>query len=68
MKKTWVEWLHELPVDGTLRDFLTVHGLAVEPNFSWTDAPETTRALIDALVTDLSGAVRDPVAAKLRAA
>jgi hypothetical protein len=45
-----------------------VHGLAVEPNFSWTDAPETTRALIDALVNDLSGAVRDPVAAKLRAA
>jgi len=68
MKKTWIEWLHELPVDGALRDFLTVHGLAVEPNFSWTDAPETTRALIDALVNDLSGAVRDPVAAKLRAA
>ena len=68
MKKTWIEWLHELPVDGALRDFLTANGLGMPPDFAWTDAPETTRALIDALVTDPSGAVRDPVAAKLRAA
>lgn len=68
MKKTWIEWLHELPVDGALRDFLTAHGLAMAPDFAWTDAPETTKALIDALVNDPSGTVRDPVAAKLRAA
>lgn len=68
MKKTWIEWLHELPVDAALRDFLTAHGLAMAPDFAWTDAPETTRALIDALVNDPSGSVRDPVAAKLRAA
>ena len=68
MKKTWIEWLHELPVDAALRDFLTAHGLAVAPDFAWTDAPETTRALIEALVNDPGGTVRDPVAAKLRAA
>lgn len=68
MKKTWIEWLHELPVDAALRDFLTAHGLAMAPDFAWTDAPETTKALIDALVNDPSGTVRDPVAAKLRAA
>ena len=68
MKKTWIEWLHELPVDGALRDFLTANGLGMPPDFAWTDAPETTQALIDALVTDPSGAVRDPVAPKLRAA
>jgi hypothetical protein len=68
MKKTWIEWLHELPVDAALRDFLTAHGLAMAPDFAWTDAPQITRALIDALVNDPSGTVRDPVAAKLRAA
>ena len=68
MKKTWIEWLHELPVDTALRDFLTAHGLTMPPDFAWTDAPETTRALIEALVNDPTGSVRDPVAAKLGAA
>ena len=36
-------------------------------DFAWTDLPETTQALIDALVACADAAVRDPVAAKLRA-
>lgn len=67
MKKTWIELLHELPVDTTLREFLTGHGLNMPDDFAWTDLPETTQALIDALVACPDAAVRDPVAAKLRA-
>ena len=67
MKKTWIELLHELPVDTTLREFLTGHGLNMPDDLAWTDLPETTQALIDALVACPDAAVRDPVAAKLRA-
>jgi hypothetical protein len=57
-----------LPVDNVLRDFLTANGLSMPADFAWTDDPKTTRALVAALVSDPAGAVRDPVAAKLRAA
>ena len=49
MKKTWIDLLHELPVDATLREFLTGHGLAMPDDFAWTDKPDTTKTLIEAL-------------------
>ena len=67
MKKTWIDLLHELPVDATLREFLTGHGLAMPDDFAWTDKPDTTKTLIEALLTWPDVAVRDAVAAKLRA-
>ena len=50
MKKTWIDLLHELPVDATLREFLTGHGLAMPDDFAWTDKPDTTKTLIEALL------------------
>ena len=50
MKKTWIDLLHELPVDTTLRGFLTGQGLLMPNDFAWTDKPETTQALIAALL------------------
>ena len=67
MKKTWIDLLCELPVDATLREFLTGHGLQMPDDFAWTDKPETTQALIAALLGCPDMAVRDTVAAKLRA-
>ncbi len=67
MKKTWIDLLHELPVDATLRGFLTGQGLLMPDDFAWTDKPETTQALIAALLGYPDIAVRDTVAAKLRA-
>ena len=67
MKKTWVEVLLELPVDAGLRDFLTDNGLTMPAGFTWTDAPETSHALVDALLTCPDVTVRDRVAAKFRA-
>ncbi len=67
MKKTWIDLLHELPVDATLRELLTSTGLAMPDDFAWTDKPDTTNTLIEALLTWPDVAVRDAVAAKLRA-
>ena len=67
MKKTWVDLLCELPVDATLREFLTGHGLQMPDDFAWTDKPETTQTLIAALLGCSDMTVRDTVAAKLRA-
>jgi hypothetical protein len=39
MKKTFVDVMLELPVDATLRDFLTSHGLPVPDGFAWDDTP-----------------------------
>ena len=63
MKKTWVEVLLELPVDAGLRDFLTDNGLTMPAGFTWTDAPETSQALVEALLTCADVTVRDRVAA-----
>ena len=35
MKKTFVDVMLELPVDATLRDFLTAHGLPVPDGFAF---------------------------------
>lgn len=67
MKKTWIELLHELPVDAALRDFLTHQGLHMPDDFAWTDDASTTQAIIDAVKDHLDTTVRDQVAAKLRA-
>ena len=67
MKVTWIDLLHELPVDAALREFLTGHGLMMPSDFAWTDKPETTKALIEALLSCPDVAVRDAVTAKLRA-
>ena len=39
----------ELPVDTTLRDFLTSHGLPVPDGFAWDDTPETSQILVEAV-------------------
>lgn len=67
MKKTWIDLLYELPVDATLREFLTGQGLLMPDDFAWNDKPETTQALIAALLGCPDLALRDTVAAKLRA-
>lgn len=67
MKKTFIDVLLELPVDTTLREFLTGHGLTMPDDFTWADRPEATQAVVQALVTCADASVRDPVAAKLRA-
>jgi len=67
MKKNWIDLLYELPVDVTLREFLTGQGLLMPDDFSWTDKTETTQALISALLGCPNIALRDTVAAKLRA-
>jgi hypothetical protein len=67
MKKNWVDLLLELPVDGALREFLTVNGLAMPDAFAWTDEPATSGALVEAVLGWPDVAVRDRLAAKLRA-
>ena len=49
MKKTFVDVMLELPVDATLRDFLTSHGLPVPHGFAWDDTPETSQFLVEAI-------------------
>ena len=49
MKKTFVDVMLELPVDATLRDFLTSHGLPVPGGFAWDDTPETSQFLVEAV-------------------
>ena len=48
MKKTFVDVMLELPVDATLRDFLTTHSLPVPDGFTWDDTPETSQFLVEA--------------------
>ena len=67
MKKTWVDLLLELPVDGALREFLTVNGLSMPKGFTWADEPATSGALVEAVLAWPDSAVRDRLAAKLRA-
>ena len=46
MKKTFVDVMLELPVDATLRDFLTTHSLPVPDGFAWDDTQETSQFLV----------------------
>jgi hypothetical protein len=67
MKKTFVDVLLELPVDGSLRTFLTAHGLPVADDFSWDDAPETSKALVEAVRAWPDVAARDRLIGNLMA-
>lgn len=67
MKKTFVDVLLELPVDGALLNFLTGNGLAMPDEFDWTDAPETSRALVEAIRAWPDLIARDRLVANLMA-
>lgn len=68
MKKTFVDVMLELPVDATLRDFLTTHGLPVPDGFAWDDTPETSQFLVEAVKVWPDTAARDQMIANLMAA
>src|SRR5574340_1579836 len=59
MKKTFVDVMLELPVDATLRDFLTTHSLPVPDGFAWDDTPETSQFLVEAVKVWPDIAARD---------
>src|SRR5690606_33565560 len=65
MKKTFVDVMLELPVDATLRDFLTSHGLPVPDGFAWDDTPETSQFLVEAVKVWPDTAARDQMTANL---
>lgn len=67
MKKTFVDVLLELPVDATLRGFLTSHGLPVPNGFVWSDTPETSQFLVEAVKVWPDAAARDRMTANLMA-
>ncbi|MDY0329680.1 MAG: hypothetical protein RBR52_04195 [Thiomonas sp.] len=68
MKKTFVDVMLELPVDATLRDFLTSHGLPVPEGFAWDETPQTSQFLVDAVKVWPDTAARDQMIANLMAA
>lgn len=67
MKKTFVDVMLELPVDTTLRDFLTSHGLPVTDSFAWDDTPETSQFLVEAVKVWSDADARDRMVASLMA-
>ena len=67
MKKTFVDVMLELPVDTTLRDFLTSHGLPVPDGFAWDDTPETSQILVEAVKIWPDTDARDRMTANLLA-
>ena len=67
MKKTFVDVMLELPVDPTLHDFLTSHGLPVPDGFAWDDTPETSQFLVEAVKIWPDTDARDRMTANLLA-
>ena len=67
MKKTFVDVVLELPVDATLRDFLTSHCLPVPDGFAWDDTPGTSQFLVEAVKVWPDIAARDRMTANLMA-
>jgi len=65
MKKTFVDVLLELPVDATLRNFLSLHGLPVPAGFGWQDTPETSQALVAAVKAWPDSIARERMGASL---
>ena len=55
----------ELPVDATLRDFLTTHSLPVPDGFAWDDTPETSQFLVRSGQSLADIAARDRMTANL---
>lgn len=67
MKKTHVDILLELPVDGALRGFLTSHGLPLPAGFDWNQADATSDALVDAVHEWSDAVARDQMIGNLMA-
>jgi hypothetical protein len=67
MKKIFVDVMLELPVDATLRDFLTNHDLPVLDGFAWDDTPETSQFLVEAIKVWPDVEARDRMLANLNA-
>lgn len=65
MKLTYADALLNLPVDATLRTYLTQQGMALPPDFDWTDDPVTSKRLIEAIQAYPDSGVRDKVVAGL---
>jgi hypothetical protein len=65
LKKTFVELLLELPVDATLRHFLTLNGLPLPDDFAWDDTPESSQGLVEAVKAWPDPAARDQMTAQL---
>lgn len=63
--KTYADVLLHLPVDATLRGYLTHHGLALPDDFDWTDDTGVTNRLIEAIQECPDPAVRDKIVAGL---
>ncbi len=67
MKKTFVDVMLELPVDATLRDFLTGHSLSVSDELAPDDATDANQALVEEVKTWADTDARDRMAANLMA-
>ena len=64
--KTYADVLLHLPVDTTLRDYLTYHGLVLPTTFAWADNADTSQRLFEAIRDHTDPAVRDLIAAGLQ--
>jgi hypothetical protein len=64
MSLTYAQVLLELPVDSLLREWIEGQGIALPSDFAWTDDPETSHALLEA-VDAAAPAQRDPIVALL---
>jgi hypothetical protein len=67
MKKTFVDVLLELPVDTTLQNFLADNGLPLPDELTWSDDPEVTKSVIEAIQLWSDQIARDKLVAKLMA-
>jgi hypothetical protein len=65
MKLTYADALLHLPVDATLRTYLTQQGMVLPSDFDWTDDPSTSRRLIEAIQIYPDSSVRAKVEAGL---
>lgn len=65
MSLTYAQVLLELPVDTLLREWIEGQGIALPSDFAWTDDPETSHALLEA-VDAAAPAQRDPIVALLQ--
>lgn len=67
MKLTFVDVLLSLPVDSTLRGFLTDAGLPLPDDFSWDDGIQTSEGLVAAIRGWADLPARDQLLARLMA-
>ena len=67
MRMNWVDILLELPVDAVMREYLEVNGLEMPDDFGWSDTPQTSKAILEAVLAHDDLSVRDKLSAKLRA-